>query len=108
MTRPARASQQVAKEAINAAIDLFHRRWVLRILWELRGEPLTFRALQEACSEVSPTVLNQRLKELREAQLVDHQPGAGYALSGQGRSLLVAMEPMMAWAVQWWRATAAG
>lgn len=105
MNRPGRASQQVAKQAINAAIDLFHRRWVLRILWELRGEPLTFRALQQACSEVSPTVLNQRLKELREAQLVDHRSGQGYALSAQGRELLVAMEPMMAWAVQWWRTT---
>lgn len=105
MSKVPRVSQQLAKQAINAAIDLFHRRWVLRILWELRGEPLTFRALQEACSEVSPTVLNQRLKELREAQLVDHQPGEGYALSEHGRSLLAAMEPMMAWAVQWWRAT---
>jgi DNA-binding HxlR family transcriptional regulator len=105
MSKLHRAQAQLAKQAINAAIDLFHRRWVLRILWELRGEPLTFRALQEACSEVSPTVLNQRLKELREAQLVDHLSGQGYALSAQGRTLLVAMEPMMAWAVQWWRTT---
>ena len=59
-----------------AALDLLGRRWALRVLWELRSGPLTFRALQEACDGVSPTVLNARLAELREAGiLLDRRQG---------------------------------
>ena len=93
-------SQQRAKEAINAALELFNRRWVLRVLWELRGEPMSFRALQSACGDLSPTVLNQRLAELREAALVDAGE-AGYALTPLGRELIVAFEPLTAWALRW-------
>ena len=42
---------------IMAALDLAGRRWLLRILWELREEALTFRVLQERCGAISPTVL---------------------------------------------------
>ena len=93
-------SQQRAKEAINAALELFNRRWALRVLWELRGEPMSFRALQSACGDLSPTVLNQRLAELREAALVDAGE-AGYALTTLGRELIVAFEPLTAWALRW-------
>ena len=72
---------------------------VMRNCTETRRLPLSSLDL------LQPLEQDQRLKELREAQLVDHQPGEGYALSEHGRSLLAAMEPMMAWAVQWWRAT---
>lgn len=95
------AAEARGKEAINAALELFNRRWVLRVLWELRGEPLTFRQLQLACGELSTSVLNQRLAELRDAQLVTHAPGSGYTLSARGRSLLPAMRPLLAWAVEW-------
>jgi len=56
---------------IMALLDLLGRRMSLRILWELRDAPLTFRALQEAAA-TNPSVLNARLKELREAHLVEH------------------------------------
>jgi DNA-binding HxlR family transcriptional regulator len=92
-----------AKDGINAAVELFHRRWVLRILWELRDGALNFRQLRAACDDVSPSVLNQRLAELREARLVDHEVAAGYALTPHGQSLIVAMQPMMKWAGRWWR-----
>lgn len=91
------------KDAINAALELFHRRWTLRILWELRGEDasLNFRALQAACGDLSASVLNQRLAELREALLVEHGVGSGYRLAPQGRTLLVAIGPLLKWAPQW-------
>jgi DNA-binding HxlR family transcriptional regulator len=82
-----------------AALDLLGRRATLRILWELRGEPLTFRALQEACDS-NPSLLNTRLKELREVGLVAHEEG-GYRLTRQGRSLSAALEPLNEWAKQW-------
>ena len=44
-----------------ALLDLLGRRWTLRILWELREQPLTSRALRAACDEASPTVLQARL-----------------------------------------------
>ena len=93
------------KDAINAALELFHRRWTLRILWELRGEDasLNFRALQAACGDLSASVLNQRLAELRQALLVEHDAGSGYRLSAQGRTLLVAIGPLLKWAPQWAR-----
>lgn len=108
-TRLARIAEADApasgKDAINAALELFHRRWTLRILWELRteGTSLNFRALQAACGDLSASVLNQRLAELRAALLVEHDPGAGYRLSAQGQALLLAIEPLLQWAPRWAR-----
>ena len=52
------------------ALDLLGRRSTLRILWELReGQPLTFRALQDA-AQTNPSLLNTRLRELRENGLL--------------------------------------
>ena len=91
-----------AKDAINAALDIFHRRWTLRVLWELRNGPLTFRALQASCGDISPTVLNQRLAELRDAGLIAADD-AGYGLTVLGEELTVAFEPLSRWSVRWWR-----
>lgn len=85
---------------VMAALDLLGRRWCLRVLWELRGPPLTFRALQGACGEVSPSVLQQRLKELKAARLVDHG-GDGYGLTGRARGLLPVLQALQAWSEQW-------
>lgn len=79
----------------------------MRILWELRVGPMTFRILQQACGDLSPTVINARLKTLRKARLVTHEANEGYRLSGSGLELLVAMKPLMAWAVRWHRTGAA-
>jgi DNA-binding HxlR family transcriptional regulator len=80
-------------------LDLLGRRMTLRILWELRNRRLTFRALQEA-AETNPSVLNARLKELREAQLVEHGD-EGYALTPQGKQLLETFLPLHIWADAW-------
>jgi DNA-binding HxlR family transcriptional regulator len=104
---PARhATRPSAKDAINSALDLFNRRWTLRILWELRSAPMNFRQLQVACGELSASVLNQRLAELREALLVEHDAGQGYRLSPHGRALLIAFQPLLDWAKPWARAVA--
>jgi len=96
------ARQMEAKDAINQALALFQRRWTLRVLWELRERALNFRALQAACGDVSPTVLNQRLAELREAALVETGED-GYALTPLGRELTVSFEPLSRWALRWRR-----
>ena len=67
-----------------ALLDLLGRRWSLRIMWELREQPLTSRALRTACDEASPTVLQARLSELREAGFVELVPASGYGLTALG------------------------
>ena len=68
-------------------LALFERRWALRIVWELRGVPLTFRRLQAACGGVSPSVLQRRLDALRAAGIVEAVPRLGYRLSLVGQRL---------------------
>ncbi len=83
-----------------AALDLLGRRWALRVLWELRNSRLTFRALRDACGGVSPTVLNTRLRELREAGVIESTP-EGYAVTDLGRELCKALAPLEQWAQRW-------
>ena len=61
---------------IMVLLDLLGRRWTLRILWELREGALTSRALREACDDASPTVLQARLADLRQAGFVELVPAA--------------------------------
>jgi DNA-binding HxlR family transcriptional regulator len=90
-----------------ALLDLLGRRWALRVLWELRtGESLTFRELQARCSEVSSSVLNDRLRELRAAGIVAARPRHGYSLTAEGASLLEDLQPLDGWAKRWARRTA--
>ncbi len=87
---------------IMVLLDLLGRRMALRVLWELREDRrLTFRALQEA-AETNPSVLNVRLRELREARLVAHEAD-GYGLTRQGRELLETFLPLHVWAERWAR-----
>ncbi|MGY8708417.1 helix-turn-helix domain-containing protein [Bradyrhizobium sp. 18BD] len=86
---------------VMALLDLLGRRWSLRILWELRGEPLTSRALRTACDEASPTVLQARLTELREAGFVELGDGGGYGLTALGRELCEMFMPLHRFAERW-------
>ena len=86
---------------IMVLLDLLGRRWSLRILWELREAPLTSRALRAACDEASPTVLQARLSELREAGFIELVPSSGYGLTARGRELLEALLPLHHFAERW-------
>jgi DNA-binding HxlR family transcriptional regulator len=84
-----------------ALLDLLGRRATLRLLWELRdGHPQTFRLLRSSADAVSPSVLNQRLKELRQARVVALGDG-GYLLTPEGRELLRHLKPLHRWAESW-------
>jgi DNA-binding HxlR family transcriptional regulator len=84
-----------------ALLDLLGRRMALRVLWELynASTPLTFRELKVA-AETNPSVLNTRIKELREAQIIEHG-GGGYRLTAEGRSLAKLILPLHAWSESW-------
>src|SRR5215472_1476660 len=79
---------------IMALLDLLGRRWTLRIVWELREAPLTSRALRTACDDASPTILQTRLSELREAGFVELGENGGYGLTPLGRELLQTVLPL--------------
>lgn len=87
---------------IMVLFDLLGQRWTLRILWELKRQRLNFRALRACCEEISPTVLNQRLKALRTFDLVDHDD-TGYGLTSLGDELGVQLMALNDFAEQWAR-----
>lgn len=80
--------------------DLLGKKWSLRILWELHKERLNFRDLQSRCDQLSPTVLNKRLKELREIELVEHH-SHGYGLTKSGQELSEHLIQLDRWANNW-------
>lgn len=78
-------------------LDLLGRRWALRVLWELRdGRAVTFRELQALCGGVSASVLNDRLRELRDARVVAAEPD-GYQLTADGLDLVATLAPLQVW-----------
>ena len=90
---------------IMALLDLLGRRWTLRIVWELREEPRRFRELQDLTG-ASPTIVNTRLAELREAKLVELDEASGYRLTALGNELLRLFLPLHVWSEKWAKATA--
>ncbi len=86
---------------IMALLDLLGRRWTLRLLWELREQTLTSRALREACDDASPTVLQARLTDLRQAGFVELAAASGYRLTEMGRELLGTLLPLHRFAERW-------
>lgn len=89
---------------IMVLLDLLGRRWALRLIWELREEPRRFRELQDSVG-ASPTIINTRLAELRDAKLVELDPEAGYRLTALGQELLRLFLPLHAWSERWMAAT---
>ena len=85
---------------VMAVLDLASRKQLLRVVWELRDGPLKFRPLQEACGDISPSLLNRRVKELREARLVELSI-EGYRLTSLGNGLYRAFQPISVWANEW-------
>ena len=95
---PVRGSRSGAP--IMALFDLLGRRWGMGIVWNLSGGPATFRDLQVRCETISPTILNRRLKELREAHLIERCQ-QGYRLTPMGENLYRMLVPLGDWAREW-------
>ncbi len=86
-----------------ALLDLLGHRWAMRVLWELRDTKLTFRSLQAACGKISPTVLNDRVQELRAVALIELDPEFGYGLTVLGHELVEQFVPLVGWSERWAR-----
>ena len=85
---------------INALLDLLGRRWALGILWNLGDGAATFRDLQQRCGNISPSILCSRLKDLRDADIVERTLD-GYALTERGQALHAIVVPLGAWSAVW-------
>ena len=88
---------------VMAVFDLLGRRWAMGIIWGLSRGPSTFRGLQEYCESISPSILNRRLKELREAKLIVRTLD-GYCLTPLGEELFAVLKPFGAWSRKWAKA----
>jgi DNA-binding HxlR family transcriptional regulator len=97
--KPVRGSR--SGQPIMALLDLLGRRWAMRVIWELRESTLSFRELQAACGDISSSVLNQRLAELRAAGVAESGEDGGFRLTDEGRRLLEAYRPLDDWARRW-------
>jgi len=85
---------------IMALLDQLGRTWALGILWNLNEQGCTFRELQSRCENISPTLLNTRLKELQVACLVEKTVN-GYALTKAGSELFAMIAPLGSWSDKW-------
>ncbi|WBQ04366.1 winged helix-turn-helix transcriptional regulator [Kribbella sp. CA-293567] len=86
---------------IMAVLDLLGRRWMLRVLWELRDGAVGFRDLRARCDQASPTVLHSRLSELKAAGLVTQNEARAYYLTPSGNRLYDSLKPLRRWAEEW-------
>jgi len=87
--------------AIGQLLSLLESRYAIRVLWALKdGHPQTFRLLQDSVGGITPNTLNTRIKELREAGLMDHG-NHGYIVTHMGADLLKRMGDLSAFASKW-------
>ncbi len=86
---------------IMAALSLFSRRWVLRIIWELRNGSLGFRELQARCDRLSPDTLSTRLSELQEAGIAQHDKQGAWELTPLGMEIGPTVKALSKWATTW-------
>ena len=97
--RQVRGSQ--SGRPIMAALNLLSRRWVLRIIWELRDGPRGFREMRERCDRMSPDTLSTRLSELKEAGVATQDDTGNWTLTALGRKLEPALSELHHWSEEW-------
>ena len=85
---------------IMALFDLLGRSWSMGIIWKLQHGPTTFRELQQRCESISPSILNRRIKELREADIVERTI-EGYQLTQRGKDLIAPLLQFGEWSLVW-------
>jgi len=85
---------------IMALFDLLGRTWAMGVIWQLQNGPYTFRELQERCESIAPSILNSRIKDLKEAGIVERTLD-GYQLTKRGNELTTLLLPFGEWSTNW-------
>ena len=87
--------------AISQLLELLEARYAIRVLWALRdGHAQTFRLLQDSVGGITPNTLNTRIRQLREAGLVNHGSD-GYVVTAWGTDLLKRLADLPPFAAKW-------
>lgn len=87
--------------SVTQLLSLLESRYAMRVLWALKdGHPQTFRLLQDSVGGVTPNTLNTRIKELREAGLLNHGD-SGYIVTKLGMDLLKQLSEIAGFATKW-------
>jgi len=81
------------------ALEFLARRWMLKVVWELRRDTMAFGALRTRLG-ISPSVLSTRLRELEAAGVVERDPARRYRLTGAGRELARLLFELNRWAAR--------
>ncbi len=96
----------VAGCPIRSVLAVIAAKWPMLVVYSLSdGQPKYFGELGRAIPDVSPKMLSQALKMLAEEQLVSRTvvpeipPRTRYQLTPYGQTLLEAMRPLIAWAL---------
>jgi DNA-binding HxlR family transcriptional regulator len=90
-------------EEVRRAAGLLERRWLLSILYAALEGAVRFNEFRAAVTEVPPTTLAQRLRELERAGVVERRvvaaspPFAEYRLTAAGRELRPMVEALERW-----------
>ncbi len=105
MSRAGRSSRPVDGPAgswvsLQSLVELLGRRHALAVVELLRGPAQPFRAVVARLAAPEPQV-SQRLRELREAGLLEVDEAGDYRLTGTGRRLLDDLERLATFADGW-------
>ena len=89
---------------IRDVLDRIGDRWSVLVLKELEGGTCRFTVLKRAIPDISQRMLSQTVRHLEADGLVSRTvyptipPRVDYALTHLGRSLLVPLDGLVAWA----------
>lgn len=90
---------------VGGVIDLIGKKWTMCIVVTIGNRPgVRFNQLQGLLDGISPRTLSDTLKSLESEGLVSREafaeipPRVEYRLTPEGRRLLEAVAPLMAWA----------
>lgn len=95
------------------ASELLCRRWTLLLMRELITGSTRFNDLRRGLPKMSPSLLSQRLKELKEAGLIIRQAmdlerdTYEYRLSESGKDIQSVLHSVGVWGQKWVKASAA-
>lgn len=99
-TSTSATSSPALPDPLRDLVDLLSRKHALALFWELRGPAQAFRVLTRRVGAAEAHV-SQRLRELREAGLVEVDEGGDYRLTSEGRRLLDLLEGLESYAEGW-------
>src|SRR5688572_3471157 len=90
---------------VGGVIDLIGKKWTMCMVVTIGNRPgIRFNQLQGLLDGISPRTLSDTLKSLESEGLVSREafaeipPRVEYRLTAEGRKLLEAVAPLMAWA----------